>query len=155
MRTWRAAGGSALESGNHEAALRPLNIVLQVEENEYRKAETHLLIGRAYLALENTEQARNATEACLSLKPQGDLNPRARLQLGEIAMALGDPDTATEYFVPVVELYSKNPEIAVIALGHAISALKLKDTPESLKIAQGYRMRLEELRKTTQAGSRD
>ena len=70
-------------------------------------------------------------------------------------MALGDPDTATQYFVPVVELYSKDPEIAVIALGHAISALKLKDTPESLKIAQGYRMRLEELRKATQADSRD
>ena len=155
LRTWRAAGGSALESGNHEAALRPLNIVLQVEENPYRKAETHFLIGRAHLALENTERARNATEACLSLKPQGDLNPRARLQLGEIAMALGDPDSATEYFVPVVELYSKDPEIAVIALGHAISALKLKDTPESLKIAQGYRIRLEELRETTQAGSRD
>ena len=155
LRTWRAAGGSALESGNHEASLRPLNIVLQVEENDYRKAETHFLIGRAHLALENTEQARNATEACLSLKPQGNLNPRARLQLGEIAMALGDPDTATQYFVPVVELYSKDPEIAVIALGHAISALKLKDTPESLKIAQGYRVRLEELRKKTQTDPRD
>ncbi len=155
LRTWRAAGGSALESGNHEAALRALTIVLEIEENDYRKAETHFMIGRALLALEKPEGARISTEACLALKPQGDLNPRARLQLGEIAMAFGDPDTAVQYFVPVVELYSKDPEMAAIALGHAISALKLKDTPESLKIAQRYRMRLEELRKTTRAASRD
>ena len=148
LSVWRAAARSAVEAGDHSAALRPLDIVLQVEDNDYRKAETHFLMGRAHLALENREQARNATEACLALKPQGDLNPRARLQLGEIAMAYGDPDTAVQYFVPVVELYSKDPEMAATALGHAISALLLKDTPESLKIAQRYRAKLEELQKT-------
>ena len=147
LSVWRAAARSAVEAGDHSAALRPLDIVLQVEDNDYRKAETHFLKGRAHLALENREQARNATEACLALKPQGDLNPRARLQLGEIAMAYGDPDTAVQYFVPVVELYSKDPEMAATALGHAISALLLKDTPESLKIAQRYRAKLEELQK--------
>ncbi|MCH2330116.1 MAG: hypothetical protein MK312_01080, partial [Roseibacillus sp.] len=55
---------------------------------------------------------------------------------------------AVHYFVPDGELYCQDPEMAATALGHAISALLLKDTPESLKIAQRYRAKLEELQKT-------
>ena len=152
---WRAAGRSALEAGAYEAALRPLEIVLQVEDNQYRKAETHFFLGRAHLALKDTERARKDTEACLSLKPQGDLNARARLQLGDIAMAQGDPNTAAQYYVPVVELYSKDPAVAEKALQRAISALDLKDTAESRQASQRYRERLQKLRKATKSASRD
>ena len=152
---WRAAGCSALEAGAYEAALRPLEIVLQVEDNQYRRAETHFFLGRAHLALKDTERAHKDTEACLSLKPQGSLNSKARLQLGDIAMAQGDPNTAAQYYVPVVELYSKDPAIAEKALQCAISALDLKDTEESRRAAKRYRERLQELRNAAKPASRD
>ena len=145
---WRAAGRSALEAGAFEASLRPLQIVLQVEESPYRKAETQFFLGRAHLALKDTERARKATEACLTLKPQGLLNSQARLQLGDIAMAQGDPNTAAQYYVPVVELYGKDPAITETALRRAISALDLKDTDESRRASRRYRERLQKLEKT-------
>ena len=145
---WRAAGRSALEAGAYEASLRPLEIVLQVEESPYRKAETQFFLGRAHLALKDPERARKATEACLTLKPQGLLNSRARLQLGDIAMAQGDPNTAAQFYVPVVELYGKDPAIAETALRRAISALELKDTEESRRASRRYRERLQTLKKT-------
>ena len=153
--TWRAAGRSALEAGAYEAALRPLEIVLQVEDNHYRKAETHFFLGRAHLALKDTERARKDTEACLSLKPQGVLNAQARLQLGDIAMEQGDPNTAAQYYVPVVELYSKDPSVAETALRRAITALDLKDTAESRQASQRYRKRLQNLMKAAKSASRD
>lgn len=172
---WRAAGRSALEAGHlilanlpadpklaeqaaakaaaaHQAALRPLQIVLEVEENKFRQAETHYFIGQAHLALKDTERARKSSEACLALKPQGILNSKARLQLGDIAMAQGDPNTAAQYYVPVVELYSKDPAIAKKALRRAISALNLKRDEASLRIAKDYEERLQKLHN---ASSRD
>ncbi len=152
---WRAAGRSALEAGAYEAALRPLEIVLQVEDNQYRRAETHFFLGRAHLALKDTERAHKDTEDCLSLKPQGSLNSRARLQLGDIAMAQGDPNAAAQSYVPVVELYSKDPIIAEKALQGAIRALDFRDTEGSRRTAKRYRERLQELRNATKPPSRD
>ena len=153
--TWRAAGHSALEAGAYEEALRPLEIVLQIEDNNYRKAETYFRRGSAHLFLKDPERARKDTEDCLSLKPQGELNARARLQLGDIAMAQDDPDTAAQYYVPVVELYSKDPSMAKKALRRAISALDLKNTEESRRSSQRYRKRLQELRDGAGSASRD
>ncbi len=153
--TWRAAGHSALEAGAYEESLRPLEIVLQIEDNKYLKAETYFLRGSAHLFLKDPERARRDTEACLSLKPQGELNARARLQLGDIAMAQDDPDTAAQYYVPVVELYSKDPSIAEKALRRAISALDLRNTEESRRASQRYRTRLQKLRNAPGSASRD
>ncbi|NIP94889.1 MAG: tetratricopeptide repeat protein, partial [Akkermansiaceae bacterium] len=96
---WRAAGRSALEAGACEEALRPLEIVLQVEENDFRKAETNFLLARAHFTLKDPERARKAAEACLAFKPQGELNARARLLLGDIAMSQGDPNTGAGHYV--------------------------------------------------------
>ena len=153
--TWRAAGHSALEAGAYEEALRPLEIVLQIEDNKYLKAETYFLRGSAHLFLNDPERARKDTEDCLSLKPQGELNARARLQLGDIAMAQDDPDTAAQYYVPVVELYSKDPSMAKKALRRAISALDLKNTEESTRSSQRYRKRLQQLQESAGSASRD
>lgn len=152
---WRAAGRSALEAGAYEESLRPLEIVLQVEENKFRQAETNYFLGRAHLALKDTERARKATEACLTLKPQGELNAKARLLLGDIAMAQGDPNTAAQYYVPVVELYSTDPATATKALRRAISALELKGGKESLKSAKRYREKLEKLQNAAHSAPRD
>ena len=70
-------------------------------------------------------------------------------------MAQGDPNTAAQYYVPVVELYSKDPSVAEKALRRAITALDLKDTPESRQASQRYRERLQKLRKATKSASRD
>lgn len=145
---WRAAGRSALEAGAYEASLRPLEIVLEVEESPYRKAETQFFLGSAHLALKDPERARTATEACLTLKPQGLLNSRARLQLGDIAMAQGDPNTAAQFYVPVIELYGKDPAIREKALRRAIRALELKDTEEARQASLRYRERLQALENT-------
>ncbi len=152
---WRAAGRSALEAGAYEEALRPLAIVLQVEENQFRKAETHFFLGSAHLALKDTERARKAAESCLELKPQGILNAKARLLLGDIAMAQGNPNTAAQYYVPVVELYSKDPTIAHKALLRAISSLDLKGDEASKKSAKRYRAQLQKLQNATKPGTGD
>jgi len=152
---WRAAGRSALEAGAYEEALRPLAIVLQVEENQFRKAETHFFLGSAHLALKDTERARKAAESCLELKPQGILNAKARLLLGDIAMAQGNPNTAAQYYVPVVELYSKDPTIAHKALLRAISSLDLKGDEASKKSAKRYRAQLQKLQNATKSGTGD
>lgn len=152
---WRAAGRSALEAGAFEEALRPLEIVLQVEDNQFRKAETHFFLGSAHLALKDTERARKAAEACLGLKPQGILNAKARLLLGDIAMAQGDPNTAAQYYVPVVELYSKDPAIASRALRRAISSLELKGDDASKRSAQRYRTQLQKLQNGPKSGTSD
>ena len=63
-------------------------------------------------------------------------------------MAQGDPNTAAQFYVPVVELYGKDPAIAETALRRAISALDLKDTEESRRASRRYRERLQTLKKT-------
>ena len=127
-------------------ALRPLEIVLQVEENDYRKAETNFLLARAHFKLKDPERARKASEACLAFKPQGDLNAKARLLLGDIAMSQGNPNTAAQHYVVVAEFYGKEPEILERALRRAINALELKGGEESLKSAKRYRQRLDQLK---------
>jgi tetratricopeptide (TPR) repeat protein len=150
---WRAAGRSALEAAAYEDALRPLEIVLQVEDNEFRKAETNYFLARAHFELKDPERARESAEACLGFKPQGDLNAQARLLLGDISMSQGDPNTAAKHYVPVIEFYGKNPEIMERALRRAVNALELKGDEESLKAANRYRESLENLTRKPAAGS--
>lgn len=152
---WRAAGRSALEAGAYEESLRPLEIVLQVEDNDYRKAETNFLLARAHFKLKDPERARKAAEACLELRPQGDLNAHARLLLGDVAMSQGDPNTAAQHYVVVVEFYGKDPEIVARALRRAVNALELKGGPEAQQSAQRYRKRLESLKNDAEPASRD
>ena len=70
-------------------------------------------------------------------------------------MAQDDPDTAAQYYVPVVELYSKDPSMAKKALRRAISALDLKNTEESSRSSQRYRKRLQQLQESAGSASRD
>ncbi len=148
---WRAAGRSALEAGAFEESIRPLEIVLQVEENKFRQSETNYLLARAHFKLNDPERARKAAEACLDFKPQGILNAQARLILGDIAMSQGDPHSAAKHYVAVVEFYSKDRTIALKALRRAISALELKGGEKSLKSAKRYRERLQKLQNAAQS----
>ena len=70
-------------------------------------------------------------------------------------MAQDDPDTAAQYYVPVVELYSKDPSMAKRALRRAIGALDLKNTEESRRSSQRYRKRLQRLQDGAESPSRD
>lgn len=144
---WRHAGRAALETGHHEAAVRPLEITLKVEEGKYRKAETHHFLARAHLGMKDTERARKAAEACLNFNPQGILNAQTRILLGDVAMEQGNPNDASKHFVVVVEFYSKDPLILRTALHRAIKALDLKGDAASKKAAKRYRERLEKLQK--------
>ncbi len=139
---WRAAGRSALEAGDFQAALRPFGILVKIEDNPFRKAELHFLTARAHAGLKEFDKARAAAQRCLELKPQGDLNAHARLLLGDVDMATGDPAAASRHYVVVVEFYSSNPAIRNKALGKAANALELTGDKKSLRTARQYRRML-------------
>lgn len=150
---WRALAHTAVETKNYRAALSPIEILLQRDENEYRRSESFHLQARARFGLGEFAKARESAESGLELKPQGALNGQLRIMLGDIAMAENDPATAARYFVVVAELYSNDPATEQLALERAVTALEKAATPQALEDARNYRNRLEELRKQVSEAS--
>ncbi|NNM28132.1 MAG: tetratricopeptide repeat protein, partial [Akkermansiaceae bacterium] len=140
---WRAFARAAVESGHFREALAPVEILLERDDNEFRRAESFYLRARAHFGLGELAPARDAAEAGLELKPQGLLNARLRLILGDIAMAGKDPQGAAEHYVVVAELYSPDAATRTEALTGAIKALDQIGTPESRAEAGRYRTAME------------
>ncbi|MDA0767554.1 MAG: tetratricopeptide repeat protein [Verrucomicrobia bacterium] len=143
---WRAYAKAAVENGEFPSAIPALAILLERDENDFLKAESHYLTARSLFGLNDLQKAHTAAEDALGLKPQGRLNADIRLLLGDIALGENDPSTAAKYYVVVAELYSDNdPSVAVAALRRAAAALEDLGTPAALADAKRYRERLKTL----------
>ena len=143
---WRSYAKAAVEIGEFPSAIPALIILLERDENDYLKAESHYLTARSHFGLNALKDAHTAAEDALGLKPQGRLNAEIRLLLGDIALAEDDPENAAKYYVVVAELFSTTiPEIQISALRRAATALEDLGTPEGRADAERYRKQLESL----------
>lgn len=104
--------------GRPQAALAALEPLLRRERNDV-PGSAHLRAGLALRAAGSLQRARES----LALVKSGDpAYPLARFHLGDIALDLGDPQSAVGYFQELVR--SGGPEVGVFAEGGLWRALR-------------------------------
>jgi tetratricopeptide (TPR) repeat protein len=136
---WRLLGKSLIEIKDDKAALPPIENVLAVEEHPQGKADALLDKARALLALERLDDAEAAAGEATKLRPEGIVDARIRLTIGDIFFARKKFQEAANYYVVVAQLLANDSELLPIALDKARSALeKAGNSAEAAK----YRQRL-------------
>lgn len=98
-------------AGQHADAARVLAELVRRAPDFEARAEAELWRGRSLAALGDRRAARAAFAAVLE-RDKGRLSARARLELGELALAANDLDDALSEFLKVAVLYEACDEVA-------------------------------------------
>lgn len=120
---WNRLGRSRMELGRYDMAIAPFEHFLSMTEKPSQRAQAQLELGRANLEIKEYEKARTFARDSLSSQKEGRTNAEARLLLGDIAMAEGDPGAASREFLVVGQIFS-DPEITPTALSKAANAFR-------------------------------
>jgi len=136
---WRYLAKARLETGDPEGALEAAGNVLEVEDNPAWKADGMLDRGRALLALDQTTEARAATDEAFALRPQGRTSAGLRILSGDIEMKTGDSRKASAEYLIVVNFHDDR-EFKPLALWKLIDALEAQGDKTE---AEKYRRQLE------------
>jgi tetratricopeptide (TPR) repeat protein len=136
---WRLLGKSLIEIKKPKDALTPIENLLAVEEQPQWKADAFLDKARALLALERLDEAEAAAGDGTQLRPEGVVDAKLRLTIGDIEFARKKFQEAANHYVVVAQLLTNDRELEPLALDKARSALDKAGNPTE---AAKYRQRL-------------
>ncbi len=122
---WRYLGKARLEINQPTEALVAIEHVLEVEDQDVWKADALLDKCRALLALKRPQDALDAGNQALALRPQGRIGSGLRLGVGDAESALRNLDEAVKHYAYVVE-FVDDRELRPQALRKLIHALETK-----------------------------
>ena len=128
-----------LQSQEWREAIQTLDYYLIHEQHPVKRADAMLKKASAQVKLGQTAEAEAVGKEVLKLVRTGRSNSEARVLLGDLAMAAGDPKQAVRFYVIVVEL-GTDPVAVPEALTKLIAALNALNEPIK---AQEYQRQLE------------
>lgn len=120
---WRRLGLSRMQLARYEMAIAPFEHYLSMTEKPSLRAEAQLELGRAYFETKDYEEAHNFARDCLTSQKEGRTNAEARLLLGDVALAEGDPAAAAGEYLVVGQIFT-DPQITPTALSKAAAAFR-------------------------------
>lgn len=121
---WKLYADSSLATKNHQEALRAAIARHELETHPFRKAEAFYQKSIAHQKLKQYDDARQATDDALSLRPEGELNLSLRIFAGDIEIAANQPQEALRHYIVVESLYAKTREQKIAVTKKLIAALK-------------------------------
>lgn len=136
---WRLLGKALLEVNQPKEALAPIDNVLAVEEHPQWKADALLDKARALLALNRLDEAEAAASEATRLRPDGLVDAKIRLAMGDIHFAGNRFQEAASQYVVVAQLLANDKDLEPMALDKARRALEKAGNPAE---AAKYRQRL-------------
>lgn len=123
----------------YEKSLQTANILLGLEQNPIRIAETHLELAEAQLGLKKYDDALATANKGLDLKTPGPHVAGLKIVLAEVALQQGRLKDALSLFEATIEMIPDDPILQPRALaGAAIAATGLQET----SLATQYTKRL-------------
>ena len=135
---WKLYTQTSLKTKHYKSALHGANVILELQQNRYRRAEALHLKAQALLNLKRFNDARQAASDAVKLRPQGDLSLKLRFIAGDIDIAEGKPADAIKHYAIIESLYAKTPAEKKEALSKVISTLKAINTPEARETLKQY-----------------
>ncbi len=130
---WRYLTKALVETGKFEEALKTVEILVPMEDNQTQKADALLDKGRALLGLKRDTEARKAVDAALELRPEGRIGGGVRMLSGELKLRAGENDAAGADFSYIVS-FIDDRDLKPSALWKLSQALTKKgDTAEAAK----------------------
>jgi len=99
---WRYLTKALVETGKFEEALKTVENLIPMEDNQSQKADALLDKGRALLGLKRDSEARKAVDAALELRPEGRIGGGVRMLSGELKLRAGEAEAAGADFLYVV-----------------------------------------------------
>lgn len=130
---WRYLTKSLIETGKFEEALKTVENLIPMEDNQTQKADALLDKGRALLALKRDAEARKSVDAALELRPEGRIGGGVRMLSGELKLRAGEAEAAGADFLYVLG-FIDDRDLKPNALWKLSQALTKKgDTAEAAK----------------------
>ncbi len=120
---WDLLGQSRMKLKRFADAIDPLTHYLSMTQRPSLRAQAQLELGRAYLETKHYDKASESARESLSSLKEGRTNAEARLLVGDIAAAQGDPAAAGREYLVVSQIFV-DPEITPAALTKAAKAFR-------------------------------
>lgn len=120
---WDLLGQSRMKLQRYADAIDPLKHYLSMTQRPSLRAQAQLELGRAYLETKAFDKATESARESLSSLKEGRTNAEARLLVGDIAAAQGDPAAAGREYLVVSQIFV-DPEITPAALSKAAKAFR-------------------------------
>lgn len=122
---WRFLGKARIEAGDPAGALIAIDHALAAEQEPAWRADSLTDRGRALFALKRYDEATEAVEQGLELRPEGRVGANLHLLRGDILLAQGNPDEAVQsYILPVQLMADTDRAVRPRALHKLIGALE-------------------------------
>lgn len=138
---WRFLGKARIRSGDPAGALMAIEHALNAEQEPGWRADALADKGQALLNLKKFDEATQAIEDGLALRPEGRIGASLLLIRGDILMATGQPAEAVRsYIVPVELMDDSDRVVKPKALHKLIAALEQTGKTQD---AEKYRQELQ------------
>ena len=105
-------------------AQKAINTYLKNATDPIPQATGYLALGAAQLGAAQLDEAEKSTSHVLELQPEGKLNSKGRMQLGDISMVRKDFETAAKLYLSVSILGAEDPVLTPLSLEKAYDAYK-------------------------------
>jgi tetratricopeptide (TPR) repeat protein len=112
-----------LRAAQYHEAVESFKTYLEQHPLPVERARGNLLLARAYMKMQQYDQAEEAVKRALESQPEGRLNGEARLAMGDIELRRGQFEDAAKTFSSVSLLYD-DPAITPIAIHKAAKAFE-------------------------------
>lgn len=121
---WDTLARSRMELKRWDGVIEPLDALLKIAQRPSQRADAYLMQSRARLNLRQFQEARQAADEVLKLVKTGKLAAEARMLLGDVQSAEGQPAEAAKTYHILSQIFPDDREITPRALAKASQAYK-------------------------------
>lgn len=133
---WKVWAGVKLELKEYSAAIRGYDHYLVRTKSGGERGFAYIRRGQAQYALKQYDRARRSAQECIRVVKQGRINAEARLLIGDIEVAEGNPDLAAIEYDLVSRIFD-DPTITPLALKKAIEVQRKMGNQEDVVRIEG------------------
>ena len=132
---WFFLAQAQVETGSHRPAVQSIEHFLQETQEPPVRAKGLLIKGRALVGAADEDAARKTLDEAIRLQAEGPLNGEARILLGDLDLAKGNPDAAAKTYMSVAVILDDEtvtPKALEKALGAYQKSGKTKEAADTL-----------------------
>ncbi len=126
---WRHLAKARVEQRHFDSALDVLETLLDLEQEDFWRADAWLDRAHALIGLQKWEDAREAAHQGLQLDPEGAVRAGLYMTLGDISMFHKDFASAAASYLRTSEMFVDDREIKPLALHRAALAFEKNSQP--------------------------
>jgi TolA-binding protein len=132
---WYFLAQAQVETGDNRPAVQSIEHFLQETQEPPVRAKGLLIKGRALVGAADEDAARKTLDEAIRLQAEGPLNGEARILLGDLELAKGNPDAAAKAYMTVAVVLDDEavtPKALEKALGAYQKSGKTKEAADTL-----------------------